>query len=151
MQRQVRPLGILFGRFAYLVASTGNRAPISYRLDLLENLELTDVFFVLKEDWNFKEWASQSFGFFHGDAHWDIKIRFSKEVAKRAEKVQFHPTQKISHGRGGTLVLEMKCRGHRELIHELLHPDWLGHVKIESPERLKEEFLDYVEMVKSAV
>ena len=74
-----------------------------------------------------------------------------KKFAKRAEKVQFHPTQKISHGRGGTLVLEMKCRGHRELIHELLHPDWLGYVKIESPDRLKEEFLEYVEMVKSAV
>ena len=74
-----------------------------------------------------------------------------KKFAKRAEKVQFHSTQKISYGRGGTLVLEMKCRGHRELIHELLHPDFLGYVKIESPDRLKEEFLEYVEMVKSAV
>ena len=45
----------------------------------------------------------------------------------------------------------MKCRGHRELIHELLHPDCLGYVKIESPERLKEELLEYVEMVKLAV
>ena len=78
-------------------------------------------------------------------------LMIGKRFAKKAEKVQFHPTQKISHGRGGTLVLEMKCRGHRELIHELLHPDWLGHVKIESPDRLKEEFLEYVEMVKSAV
>ncbi len=109
------------------------------------------MFFVPKVVWNFKEWASQSFGVFHGDAHWDIKIRFAKEVAKRAEKVQFHPTQKISHGRVGNLVLEVKFRGQRELIHKLLHPDWLDHVKIESPDRLKERFLEYVEMVKSAV
>ena len=109
------------------------------------------MFFVPKVVWSFKEWALQSFGVFHGDVHWDIKNRFAKEVAKRAEKVQFHPTQKISHGRGGNLVLEMKCRGHRELIHELLHPDWLGHVKIKSPKRLKEEFLEYVEMVKLVV
>ena len=85
----------------------------------MENLELTDVFFVPKVDWNFKEWVQRSFGVFHGDAHWDIKIRFLKEVAKRAEKVQFHPTQKINHGGSRTLVLEMKYRGHRELIHEL--------------------------------
>ena len=65
--------------------------------------------------------------------------------------MKFHPTQKISHGRGENLVLEMKCRGNGELIHELLHPDWLGHVKIESPKRLKEEFLEYVEMVKLVV
>ena len=102
-------------------------------------------------DWNFKKWVPRSFDVFHGDAHWDIKIRFSKEVAKRAEKVQFHPTQKISHGGDRTLVLEMKCGGHRELIHDLLHSYWLGHVKIESPERLKEEFLEYVEMVKSVI
>ena len=70
-------------------------------------------------DWNIKKWVPRSFDVFHDDEHWDFKIRFSKEVAKRAEKVQFHPTQKISHGRGGTLVLEMKCRGYRQLIHEL--------------------------------
>ena len=63
--------------------------------------------------------GATEFRCFSWRAHWDIKIRFSKEVAKRAEKVQFHPTQKISHGRGRTLVLEMKCRGYRELIHEL--------------------------------
>ena len=49
-------------------------------------------------------------------------IRFAKEVAKRAEKVQFHPSQKVSHGRNGSLVMELRCRGHRELIWELMHP-----------------------------
>ena len=133
--RQVRPLGLLFGRFTYLVASTGNRAPISYRLDLLENVEL----------------ANESFGVFHGDALWNVKIRFSKDVAKRAEKVQFHPSQKISHGRNGSLVIEMRCRGHRELIWELLHPDWIGHVKIESPEGLQKEYLGQLDRAKLAV
>ena len=66
-----------------------------HRLDLLDSIEFTDVFFVPKVVWNFKERALQSSGVFHRDAHWDIKIRFAKEVAKRAEKVQFHPTQKF--------------------------------------------------------
>ena len=149
--RQARPLGLLFGRFVYLVASTGNRAPISYHADLLENVEITDTHFVTKKGWNFKEWASESFGVFHGDALWNIKIRFSKDVANRAEKVQFHPSQKISHGRNGSLVIEMRCRGHRELIWELMHPDWIGHVKIESPEGLQIEYLGQLERGKKAV
>ena len=149
--RQVRPLGLLFSRFAYLVASVGKRAPIAYRLDLIENLEVTKATFELKKGWSFKEWSEQSFGVFHGDALWDIKLRFSKEVANRAEKVKFHPSQKISHGRNGSLIVELKCRGHRELIHELLHPDWLGYVKIESPERLKEEYSQQLERAKLAV
>jgi predicted DNA-binding transcriptional regulator YafY len=151
VSRQVRPLGLLFGRFAYLVASTGNRAPISYRLDLIQSLETTTQSFTPKDGWDLKSWSEQSFGVYHGDALWDIKIRFAKQVADRAEKVQFHPSQKNSHGRGGTLIVEMKCRGHRELIHELLQPDWVGYVEIESPERLKEEYLDYLERAKKAV
>jgi predicted DNA-binding transcriptional regulator YafY len=146
--RQVRPLGLMFGRFACLVVSADNRAPISYRADLLENVEITDTVFYPKEGWNFKEWASESFGVFHGDALWNIKIRFSKDGANRAEKVQFHPSQKISHGRNGSLVIEMRCRGHRELIWELLHPDWIGHVKIESPEGLQKEYLEQLERAK---
>ena len=149
--RQVRPLGLLFGRFVYLVASTGNRAPISYRLDLLENVELAGEYFEPKKGWNFKEWASESFGVFHGDALWKIKIRFAKEVAKRAEKVQFHPSQKISHGRNGSLVIEMRCRGHRELIWELMHPDWIGNVKIESPVELQNEYMRQIERAKFAI
>ncbi|MDC6458108.1 WYL domain-containing protein [Alphaproteobacteria bacterium] len=149
--RQVKPLGLLFGRFVYLVASTGNRAPISYRADLLENVEITDTHFEPKKDWDFKKWANESFGVFHGDALWNVKIRFSKDVAKRAEKVQFHPSQKISHGRNGSLVIEMRCRGHRELIWELLHPDWIGHVTIESPEGLQKEYLGQLDRAKLAV
>ena len=108
-------------------------------------------YFEPKKGWNFKEWASDSFGVFHGDALWNIKIRFAKEVTTRAEKVQLHPSQKISHGRNGSLVMELRCRGHRELIWELMHPDWLGFVQIESPDRLKEEYAEQLERAKTAV
>lgn len=98
-----------------------------------------------------EEWSEQSFGVFHGDALWDIKLRFSKEVANRAEKVQFHASQKMVKQKDGLLIMFLKCRGHRELIWELLHPDWLGYVKIESPERLKEKYSEQLERAKLAV
>ena len=91
------------------------------------------------------------FGVFHGDALRNIKIRFANEVAKRSEKVQFHPSQKISHGRNGSLVMELRCRGHRELIWELMHPDWLGFVQIQSPEGLRKEYLEQSERTKLAI
>ena len=47
--------------------------------------------------------------------------------------------------------MELRCRGHRELIWELMHPDWLGFVQIESPERLKEEYSEQLERAKTAV
>ena len=44
------------------MASKGNRAPICYRLDLIENLETTTQAFTRKDGWNLKEWSEQSFG-----------------------------------------------------------------------------------------
>ena len=48
-------------------------------------------------------------------------------------------------------MIEMRCRGHRELIWELMHPDWIGHVNIESPEGLQKEYLGHLERAKTAV
>ena len=145
--RTVEPLGLLFGRFGYLVAARGD-ITVTYRLDLIEDVRPTGLIFEAHKDWNMKNWAADSFGIYHGDDILDVRLRFTGEAAKRAEKVRFHPSQKMRRSRGG-LVVRLRCQGHRELIHELCHPDWLGQVKIESPESLRFEFNDYLEQLRS--
>ena len=49
------------------------------------------------------------------------------------------------------IIFFSKFRGHCKLIWELLHPDWLGNVKVESPQRLQEEYLGQLERAKLAV
>ena len=44
----------------------------------------------------------------------------------------------MNKGRGGSTIVELACKGHRELIHELTHPDWLGNLTIEKPDELRE-------------
>ena len=44
----------------------------------------------------------------------------------------------------------LRCKGHQELIHELIHPDWLGKVKIQEPSELRTEYLEYLERAKAA-
>lgn len=144
--RTVDPLGLLFGRFGYLVAVRHGR-PATYRLDLIEDVRTTGTLFEAPADWNMKDWAANSFGVYHGDDILDIRLRFVGEAAKRAEKVRFHPSQKMSRTKGG-LVVRLRCQGHRELIHELCHPDWLGQVTIEAPDSLRAEFDDYVEQLR---
>ena len=144
--RSVNPLGCFLVGFCYLCAATGTGDAAIYRLDLLESVEAADISFEPKIGWDFKKWTSESFGVFHGDDLINVKLRFSKAVAARAEKIIFHHYQKIARGRNGTLVIELWCRGLRELIWELLHPDWLGEVTIE-----RAEYLAQVEKAKSAV
>ncbi|MBM09497.1 MAG: hypothetical protein CMF69_07980 [Magnetovibrio sp.] len=144
--RTVEPLGLLFGRFGYLVANNiaTSMKPLTYRLDLVENIEDLGEMFEEPTNFNFREWARDSFGIFHGDELLDIKLRFTGEAAKRARKVQFHPSQKVSKGRGGSTIIELRCRGHRELIHELCHPDWVGQLAIEKPDEFRTKYFDYV-------
>ena len=52
-------------------------------------------------------------------------------------------------GAAHTVSYELLCKGHWELIHELLHPDWLGNVVIEESEELKQEYEAY--LAKSAL
>ncbi|MDE0797560.1 MAG: WYL domain-containing protein [Alphaproteobacteria bacterium] len=145
--RSVDPLGLLFGRFGYLVAARGD-ITVTYRLDLIEDVRPTGTIFEAPGDWNMKDWAADSFGIYHGDDILDIRLRFTGEAAKRAEKVRFHPGQKMRRIRGALLV-ELNCQGHRELIHELCHPDWLGQVQIETPDSLRVEFNDYLRQLGS--
>ena len=144
--RPVDPLGLLFGRFGYLVAARRG-FPATYRLDLIEDVRATGRIFEAYKDWNMKEWAADSFGIYHGDDILDIRLRFTGEASKRAEKVRFHPSQKMRRVRGG-LVVDLRCQGHRELIHELCHPDWLGQVTIETPDSLRAEFDDYIDQLR---
>ena len=151
LPRQVRPIGVVYNRFAYLIAATGNREAVSYRMDMLQDVKMTDVSFTPKEGFNFKDWVRESFGVYHGDELLKIQIRFLPDVAERASKITFHPTQEQRRQRDGSLIVKMQCRGHRELIWELMHPDWLGFVKIESPVRLKEEYSEQLQRAKLAV
>lgn len=144
--RVVDPLGLLFGRFGYLVAARRG-IPVTYRLDLIEDVRSTGSIFEADQNWNMKDWAADSFGIYHGDDILDVRLRFTGEAAKRAEKVRFHPSQKMRRTRGA-LIVRLRCQGHRELIHELCHPDWLGQVRIETPESLRDEFDDYVEQLR---
>ena len=140
--RCVDPLGLLFGRFGYLVAARGD-ITVTYRLDLIEDVRPTGIIFEAPSDWNMKDWAADSFGIYHGDDILDIRLRFTGEAAKRAEKVRFHPSQKMQRV-GDALIVRLHCQGHRELIHEICHPDWLGQVQIEAPNSLRSEFNDYL-------
>jgi predicted DNA-binding transcriptional regulator YafY len=150
--RKVQPHGLLFARFGYLVASMRVGFPLTFRLDLVQKAEALGTYFQTPEGWDFKVWSEESFGIFHGDKVLDVKLRFFGDAARRAERIKFHPSQRTERGRSGSLVVYLRCAGHRELIHELCHPDWLGSVRVEEPSDLKNEMRRYLrEALKATV
>lgn len=150
-QTKTLPLGLLFGRFGYLVCLGMSEKPIIYRLDLLQDVKETDKVGVRPLTFNFKKWCAESFGIFHGDKMINVVIEFSPKVSERASKITFHPSQKMKFWKDKTLRLSLKCKGWREIIYEVLHPDYLGEVKIIEPQELKDEFKNYIKKCESVV
>ena len=150
-QTTTLPLGLLFGRFGYLVCLGMSEKPIIYRLDLLQDVKETDKVGVRPLDFNFKKWCAESFGIYHGDKTINVEIEFSPKVSERASKIKFHKSQKMKFWKDKTLRLSLRCKGWKELIHEILHPDYLGEVKIIQPKELKDEFKNYIKKCESVV
>ena len=67
----------------------------------------------------------------------NVEIEFSPKVSERASKIKFHPSQKMKFWKDKTLRLSLKCKGWKEIIHEVLHPDYLGEIKKIQPQELK--------------
>jgi hypothetical protein len=51
---EAQPLGLLFGRFGYLICISYKKQPMTYRLDLIHNVENTGKIFQKPKDFNFK-------------------------------------------------------------------------------------------------
>lgn len=129
--RRVKPLGLLFGRFGYLVGLETGKGVRTYRLNCIESVDLVGKTFSPPAWFNLKQWAAESFGIFHGDELKTWRITFSPRVAARAATVFFHPTERKIWLPDGSLQMTLRCRGERELLHEMQHPDWAGEVKAE--------------------
>lgn len=127
---RVKPLGLLFGRFGYLVGLASGKGVRTYRLNCIEGVELAGRTFTPPAWFNLKAWAAESFGIYHGDELKTWRIIFSPKVAARAQSVQFHHSEQKMVLPDGSLQVTLLCRGERELLHEMQHPDWAGEAKI---------------------
>ena len=147
--RSVSPAGLQFGRFTYLVGFEDLAGPKTYRLDLVENMALSQEPSNLPHDWNFKDWSSSSFGVYHGDTQLKVVLHFDAKIADRISKVQLHSSQHNKVEEDGSVTVTLSCCGHRELLHELMHPDWAGNVRIISPHSLVDELKQYLDIIQT--
>lgn len=147
-ERLVMPHGIVRNRFHYLVAGSEDEIVRTYRIDLISSVTKSDEMFDEPENWSFADWVGASFGIYHGDATITAILEFDARVAARAERLVFHPSQWQQMQEDGTLLVHLRCCGHRELLHEILHPDWLGRVRVLGPPELVKELDDFLRVTK---
>jgi len=134
----VRPYGFLHRTRSYLVAYSENEWAQDVRTFALANVVAVmpqeGKTFSKPNGWSLEKFARQSFGAFV-EKPVNVEWRFSPNVAEEASKWMFHPTQKMTRGRDGSLVVRFRAGGLLEMAWHLV--TWGVDVKIVKPAELK--------------
>lgn len=147
--REVVPYGLLFGHRVYLVAAfPWAKEPVTYRLDRMTNLRLTDTAGARPRDFDLDAYAARSFGVFQ-EKPYDVALRFSPEVADEVASFRFHPTQTITREKDGSPIVRFRAGGLREMAWHLF--TWGDAVTIIAPVALRAMMLELVERADRAL
>jgi predicted DNA-binding transcriptional regulator YafY len=133
--REVTPLGVLFGRSNYLVASEGQGGrPRSWRLDRMSDLKVLDRPAPPPEDFSLQAFADESFGIYHDEIQ-DVVLRIKPARAEDALRWRFHATQQVKPEADGSVTVTFRAGGMRELSWHLF--TWGDALEIVAPPVLK--------------
>ncbi|HWA59743.1 MAG TPA: YafY family protein [Caulobacteraceae bacterium] len=133
-RREVTPLGILFGRSNYLVASENGGAPRSWRFDRIRDLELLDRPGAAPADFSLQAFADESFGIYHG-AMEDVVLIVDADRAADALAWRFHANQTVESLPDGRVRVTFRAGGMLELAWHLF--TWSDAIEVVSPPALK--------------
>lgn len=142
-QREIEPLGMIYGSKIYLIAREKAKGDeiYNYLLHKFSDLKLTEKTFD-KGDFNLQEYAKESFGVYHGEIL-NVKLLFSKELAQEASNFNFHPTQRGKYNEDGTYTLTFRASGDKEIIWHVFR--WGEGCKILAPKSLQNEYKKYLQ------
>jgi predicted DNA-binding transcriptional regulator YafY len=137
-QRKVAPYRLLFfeGCF-YILGYCGLRQDIRvFALDRIRQLDLSEEAFTPPEGLNIDEFIQSSFGVFQGPLS-HVTIRFAKDIAGYIMERIWHPSQKLTKRRDGSLIFEADVAGTEEIKHWVLK--WGAKAEVLAPHVLRRE------------
>ena len=113
----VWPYGLAYHRGSlYLVGRTRRHEEICHwKVDRIEAVELKDQRFQRPEDFDLQKHLSRSFGVFQGDGEVSVKVHFLPAVARYVEESTWHPSQKLTKQRDGSVLAEFHLDGTEEI------------------------------------
>ncbi|MDB5454856.1 MAG: DNA-binding transcriptional regulator [Caulobacter sp.] len=146
--RVVTPLGILFGRSNYLVATEGDDPrPRSWRLDRIADIAVLDRPASPPPGFSLQAFADESFGIYHGQVE-DVVLRIRPDRAEDALRWRFHSNQSVAPQPDGSVVVSFRASGMLELAWHLF--TWGDAVEIVGPESLKGIMIEQLRLAMGA-
>ena len=135
----IRPYGLVYHHGSlYLVGWAEDHEQVRHwKVDRMEDAEVTNVTFPLPEDFDLQEHLANSFGIFQGDGEVHVKIHFSAEVARYVQESHWHASESFTPQADGGLIVEFDLDGTEEIKRWIL--GFGRHAVVLEPEGLREE------------
>ena len=113
----VWPYGLAYHRGSlYLIGRARRHEDICHwKVDRIEAVELKDQRFERPADFDLQKHLAKFFGVFHSDGEAHVKVRFLPAVARYVEESTWHPSQKLTKQRDGSVVAEFQLDGTEEI------------------------------------
>jgi proteasome accessory factor B len=145
----VYPYGLAYHRGSlYLVGKHPEKDDICHwKIDRIEEAEVTPVHFQRPNGFNLPDHLGKSFGIFHGNGDVRVKIRFAPPVARYVEESAWHPSQKLTKQRDGSLLAEFDLDGTEEIKCWVL--SFGRHAEVIEPESLRKDMESEIEVARS--
>ena len=144
---RIYPYGILYGSKNYLVAYSEKRAGFRlYILSSIKEFKILEEYFDRNENFNLSEYASRSFGVFQEEP-FDVVWQFSSEVAEDVKNFHFHPSQKLTGQKDGSVIVEFRAGDGLTMCWHLF--TWGNKVKIIKPKKLQDKYNQLLEEVNT--
>lgn len=138
------PYGLTFHRGSlYLIGWAPEHEEIRHwKIDRLEDAELTPVHFNPPEDFNLNEHMAKSFGVYHGEGEVHVKVRFSPTVARYVKESTWHRSQQLTPQQDGYLVADFDLDGTEEIKRWIL--SFGKHAEALQPDELRAEVAEEI-------
>jgi len=138
----VYPYGLVLHRGSlYLVGWAPEHEEIRHwKVDRIEAAEVTQVHFQRPEGFDLEEHLARSFGIYHGEGDYHVRVRFSRNVARYVEEKTWHPSQKLTRQKDGSLAAEFDLSTTEEIKRWIL--SFGKNAAVLAPECLRREMND---------
>lgn len=146
----VYPYGLVYHRGAlYVIGFAPDHREIRHwKVDRIEDAELTPVHFHPPRDIDLREHLSKSFGVFHGRGEVRVKVRFSPTVARYVTESKWHSSQQLTPQKDGSLIAEFEL-DHTEEIKRWVQ-SFGKHAVVIEPLRLRKEIVEELDALRDA-
>ena len=143
--QRLRPLGLLYGNRAFLVASSDwRKEPRLWRLANVSELRISEETFERDPDFDLERYATRSFGTFQEEPV-EVVLRFNTAAARDASTFVFHPNQSVESNDNGSLTVRFEAGGIDEMCWHLF--TWGDSVTLEQPRQLRRRLAEMCDSI----